>query len=144
MTDPTPPVEAVLVYDGECPQCDHAAGALRAAPRFAAMSWHETEAQEALAAQFSEAPSAMALFDRSSGQVYGADLALAELSKRTGSQSFGERFSGPEHAHDAGAIGDAGAGAGAVRDAEGVHALTPAARARLPALIAAAERDDTA
>lgn len=142
VSDARPPVETVFVYDGECRQCSHAATSFQAVARLAAISWHETAAQEALAAQFQAAPPAVALFDRGGGQVYGGETALRELAERAQTSALAEQFYGPEHSHEEGAIGDAGVRDSAVREADGIHALTPAARARLPALIAAVEQDD--
>lgn len=141
MSDARPPVETVFVYDGECPECCNAARPFRAVARLAAISWHEPAAQEALTAQFREAPPAVALFDRGGGQVYGGETALRELAQRAPTSAIAEEFYGRQHGHDEGVIGDAAARDRAVQQAEGIHALTPAARARLPALIAAVEQD---
>lgn len=134
-----PPIEAVFVYDGECSQCAHAARSFDVAPRIAALSWHDDEAQEAIRAQFRELVPASALFDRKSGQVYGADAALRELRRREATASIAAHFAGPSHDHAEGAVGEADPDDPELRTAEGVHGLSPAVRARLPALIAAAE-----
>lgn len=149
MTDSTPPVEAVLVYDGECPQCAHASGALQSLPRLAPISWHDAEAQQALEAQFGDVPAATTLFDRSTGQVYAGRTAVAELGARAETGAVADRFVGSEHAHGEGEIGAAtdgrpSAGVAATDPAgvDGIHSLSPAARARLPALIAAASAEE--
>lgn len=139
MTDARPPVEAVFVYDGECTKCAHAARSFDVVPRVAAISWHDSEAQEAMTAQFREPVPATALFDRRSGQVYGGDAALRELASREPTSPIADHFAGPAHDHEPGTVGDADPDASAVRDANGIHALTPASRARLPALIATVE-----
>ena len=136
-----PPVEAVLVYDGECLRCSHAAGAFDVLPRYVAVDWHDATAADALAAQFHEVPPTMVLIDRSVGQVHAGEAVLTELSRRRSIQSIADRFSGHEHEHAAGVVGAADERAGSVLDATGVHPLRPGVRTRLPALIAAAESD---
>lgn len=141
MTESRLPVEAVLCYDGECPHCAHAGDALRSVPRVASISWHDPDVQQTLEAQFGEVPAAVVLFDRSSGQVYAGRTAVAELANRAETAGVADRFAGPDHAHGEGAIGDAFAGTDPA-DVAGIHSLTPAARARLPALIATAEASE--
>lgn len=137
MSAPSPPIEAVLVYDGTCPQCSLAARLLHSTPRVAPLPWEQEAAQVALREQFREAPRATALFDRGAGQVYAGPATLAELGDRDATASLGDRFAGPEHEHVEGGVGDATDHD--VRQVTGIHPLSGDARARMPALIAAAQ-----
>ena len=77
-------VDAVLIYDGECPYCSLAATALKQLDDVEAISWYDDAAQAFLAAQFADVPFAMVLADRSEERVYAGRAAAKELADRAG------------------------------------------------------------
>lgn len=77
-------VDAVLIYDGECPYCSVAASALKRLDDVEAISWYDDAAQSFLAAQFGETPFAMVLADRRENRVYAGRAAAKELADRAG------------------------------------------------------------
>lgn len=77
-------VDAVLIYDGECPYCSLAATALKRLDDVEALSWYDDAAQTFLAAQFEDVPFAMVLADRSEERVYAGRAAAKELADRAG------------------------------------------------------------
>ncbi|KAB1198870.1 MULTISPECIES: DCC1-like thiol-disulfide oxidoreductase family protein [Haloferax] len=77
-------VDAVLIYDGECPYCSLAATALKQLDDVEAISWYDDAAQAFLAAQFEDVPFAMVLADRRENRVYAGRAAAKELSTRAG------------------------------------------------------------
>jgi hypothetical protein len=85
-------VDAVLVYDGECPYCTVAARAMERARGVGAVSWYDEPAQAFLRAQFPDhegpepegVPFAMFLVDPREGRVYGGRAAARELAERAG------------------------------------------------------------
>lgn len=83
---------AVLVYDGDCPYCTVAAGAMERARDVGAVSWYDDPAQAFLRAQFPDhdgpetegVPFAMFLVDPDEDRVYGGRAAARELAERAG------------------------------------------------------------
>jgi len=105
-------LDAVLIYDGECPYCTVAARAMERARGVGSVSWYDDAAQAFLRAQFPDygegdtparddsvgsatadagaadgadgVPFAMFLVDPDEGRVYGGRAAARELAERAG------------------------------------------------------------
>ncbi|KAB1194087.1 DUF393 domain-containing protein [Haloferax sp. MBLA0076] len=132
-------VDAVLIYDGECPYCSVAATALKRLDDVEAISWYDDAAQAFLADQFDEVPFAMVLADRREERVYAGRAAAKELADRAGMPGLVGSLVRDNYETIARVVGVA---SGRGRDADDVHSryrMQPEALARFDALVEHAE-----
>ncbi|MBP1922482.1 hypothetical protein J2751_001492 [Halorubrum alkaliphilum] len=78
------PDAPVLVFDGDCPYCSIAAGALRRLDGVEAVPWEADPVGPFLDAQFDARPFAMVLVDPAERSVYAGRSAAEELADRAG------------------------------------------------------------
>ncbi|KAB1188283.1 MULTISPECIES: DCC1-like thiol-disulfide oxidoreductase family protein [Haloferax] len=132
-------VDAVLIYDGECPYCSVAATALKRLDDVEAISWYDDAAQAFLAEQFDEIPFAMVLADRHEGNVYAGRAAAKELADRAGMPGLVGSLVRDNYETIARVVGVA---SGRGRDPDDVHSryrMHPAALEQFDTLVANAE-----
>ncbi|WP_416839878.1 DCC1-like thiol-disulfide oxidoreductase family protein [Haloferax sp. DFSO52] len=115
-------VDAVLIYDGECPYCSLAAIALKKLDDVEAISWYDDAAQAFLEAQFDEVPFAMVLADRAENRVYAGRAAAEELAERAGMPGLVGSLVRDNYETIARAVGVA---SGRGRDPDDVHSRYP-------------------
>ncbi|KTG30735.1 DCC1-like thiol-disulfide oxidoreductase family protein [Haloferax profundi] len=132
-------VDAVLIYDGECPYCSVAATALKRLDDVEAISWYDDAAQAFLADQFDEVPFAMVLADRREERVYAGRAAAKELADRAGMPGLVGSLVRDNYETIARVVGVA---SGRGRDPDDVHSRYPMQRealTRFDALVEHAE-----
>ncbi len=81
---PSRKLEAVMIFDGECPFCSAAATALRRLDTVGVVPWEDEAAQSFLDAQFGEVPFLLALVDPAEDTIYLGRTAARELCERAG------------------------------------------------------------
>lgn len=131
-------LDAVLIYDGECPYCSMAALALKRLDTVVAISWYDDAAQQFLDAQFGTTPFAMVLVDQQERQVYAGKAAAEELATRAGMPKLAGSLVRDNYETIADLVGRA---SGRGRDPDDYHeqyALTAKASNLFTALAAAA------
>jgi predicted DCC family thiol-disulfide oxidoreductase YuxK len=134
-----PAYRAVLVYDGDCPFCSAASSALRRVRGVGTVPWSDDAAQSFLAAQFGEAPFALAFADVQEERVYIGREAARELCERAGVPVLIGDVVGDNYESIADAVRRV---AGTEREPDGYHdavPMAPAARDRYLRLAARAD-----
>lgn len=84
--------DGVVIFDGDCPVCSRAAGAIRRIDNVGVIAWTDEASQAFLAAEFDPVPFSMVFIDVTEETIYVGEAAAKVIAERAGIPSLVSTF----------------------------------------------------